>query len=326
MKAAISNQLSFFSNETPLSEQNTKPKSLVRKLKKRSAVKPILQISKTSSFFESEFNHPALELLATIMGHPDNAFILQGAVGTGKTFLCHKLNKFNPKLSWSYISAYALDKIDNFNYDELYFLDVIVLDDFTKVLLTKREKDNLNRFIIRIKDQVKIIFCSIDAAKSKQLLSPSIWHQSRVIKLQSPTPKELMEYAVFKRPEFPEELKSKVATFKNLKEVDHYLLNHEHVTALEVSNTPKPQDYQGIESSLEKLLANFNIAREEIFNRNRSEQIIIKKHFVYYWLHKKEKYSCSSIARYFELNHTTVLHAVKKVGMNPDRYQSLLTK
>lgn len=71
----------------------------------------------------------------------------------------------------------------------------------------------------------------------------------------------------------------------------------------------------------EKVSCFCRVPMHKFFQRNRKKEVVSARHILIWILRKKLMMTCTDIAKYLDLDHTTVLHSVKRVEDQMDVYQ-----
>lgn len=68
-----------------------------------------------------------------------------------------------------------------------------------------------------------------------------------------------------------------------------------------------------IEIIIQAILNNFDISRELLLSKRRNKELVIPRHIAIFLIRKKLQYSFPKIGRFFNMDHTTALHAYRKI-------------
>jgi len=336
------NQLDFFSDvaSKPVKQavqkraENRKP--IVAVLPKRKTAVKLAVIP----LFVSQFNQNVINHIKDTDRTTGTHLIIAGPSGLGKTHIGKSLSTINKELKSQYITAFNWQSISALVKSN-FSLDTYVFDDFEKVQLDAEKSLELTCLLNLINDAgKKIIFLVSTANKLKRILGDSIWSQTIISELQQLSLDEKMDFTAY----FNKSKKVKIQFSKyepiiqyakNLKSLNHFCLNllstpKELFNLTHIEKIAKlcfgrlDEDNQKFEKIVKEICVEYNINPEDISSKSRKQDIVLRKHFVYYKLSKQYTFSYFKIANYFGLNHTSVMYAVNKVTRTPDLYLNRL--
>lgn len=253
--------------------------------------------------------------------------ILEAADGLGKSTLLKNLDSFNKSLRSKY---YDLNNYKKFLSDSpISFEDICCIHLCDQYPLAEIEQ---KMFILSLKEKLKycsVILSTTDYAKIKNIIPNDLWSNSLLMKLLSPSPVDLEKYISYRSKQLVvnidlKELQEKIERQRTFSQVNHVLINYKEFGREAVifkENVNLTQSHseiaqEKISETLSNLCKTYEISKPELFSRSRKKELVAIKQRVYFELKVTYHFTYSQIAKFFNIDHTTVMYSVNKIYKN----------
>lgn len=333
-------QLDFFGEPVPPKLESTRIRKRSAKVNTKHSPRVIQKYREHKSFFESSFNKACIDYIKFSILNGHSHVILSGKNGSGKTYLAKNIGYLNSKIRSKYVSFFNWDELNNLVTKELNFTDIIIFDDLDNIKLDEEKIIRLTN-ILNYLDSIKVrtLFISKSALRIKKYLEHSIWGNTINLIINSLESFEKVNYLCYfnklnNTNISNQDIESKALKAKNIKELHHFCIN---LSALSEQSRSEPKlkeiskicfgnfdhKHDLIEKDLKSICNDYIFNLDDIKSTSRKKEIIFVKHYVWYLLKIEYQYSFVKIANYFEKNHTTIMHAVKKVEESLSQYKKI---
>jgi energy-coupling factor transporter ATP-binding protein EcfA2 len=275
-----------------------------------------------------DYNQDVIQYFKTLTSAPGKFIILEGADGLGKSTLLKNLELVNSKLNSQYFDLHNFDQfltaMDSKKIRSFHDLCCIHLCEHFPLSEIQQKQ-----FILMLQEKLKyasVVLSTRNYGHIKKMLPGQLWSNSLLMKLGLPSKSDLQKFTHHRADQLNilgslDFLQQKVNELKTFAQINHLLVNFKEFgkeavilkRTSDVSELKTDYSQEEISKLLGGLCQKYAIAKIDLLSRSRKKEIVACKQRVYFELKCKYHFSYPQIAKFFNIDHTTVMYSVNKI-------------
>ena len=272
-----------------------------------------------------ECHQEVIRYFKTYNSNTGKLIVLEGVDGLGKSTLLKNMHRVNPRLSCEYFDLHNYEQLLGTKYLRS-FSDVCCIHLCEHFPLSEIQQ---KQFICMLQDKLThstVVLSTRNYSFIKKMLPSELWSNSLLMKLSLPSKGDIHKFAQFRAKKLDiqeplEFLEDRPDLQKTFAQVNHLLINFKEFgkeavilkRLLEHSSSKFDESQEEIAKLVGELCKKYAIPKMDLLSRSRKKEIVINKHQIYYELKCKYHFTYPQIAKFFNIDHTTVMYSVNKI-------------